>query len=117
MPPQEYMQEGVPPEYFMNGGPPPGFRMGGGGPPQTFTQKIMAQAKEPAIVAVLFILLNNSTVQDMLGKYISLEDKPFMSILLRAGIAAALFFVVKMFLGGSGGSGGSGGGDRGMPPM
>jgi hypothetical protein len=75
--------------------------MGGGDPLQnaTFGQKMMAQAKEPLMVAVLVMLLGNEQVQSLIARFLPMvSSNPMIGLLVRGLIAGLLFFLLRRFV-------------------
>lgn len=95
----------------MVGGPPPGYGgpMHGGGPPPgmmgpglenaSFSQKLMAQAKEPLLVSVLVVILSSTQVQQLIARLLPMAAaNPFIGLLIRAVIAGVAFWLLRRFI-------------------
>lgn len=94
---------GPPPGY--GGPPPPGARMhpgAGGGPPlenASFSQKLMSQAKEPLLVAVLVVILSSSQVHQLIARFLPIAAaNPFVGLVIRAVIAGVAFWLLRRFI-------------------
>ena len=119
------MQQQQQPGYGGSGNgvpPPPGYgnphQYGGGGPNRgmggppggmrgempglenaSFTQKLMAEAKEPLLVAVLVIMLSSNQVGGLIARFLPIADKnPLVGLMVRAGIAGIAFWLLRRFI-------------------
>lgn len=70
--------------------PPEMFEM----PPQSWTDMLLAEGKEPMLIAGLFIMLNMGQVDALIGKYVPFEN-PLILLGVKALVAGALFFIIK----------------------
>ena len=65
----------------------------------SFSQKVMTQAKEPLMVAVLVMLLGNDQVQSLISRALPPAGKsPIVGLLVRGLIAGGLFFLLRRFI-------------------
>lgn len=69
--------------------------------PEFDVSTIIEKMKEPIIVAIVFFLLNTTTAQDLLKQQlptIFLSEDVMKQMLIKAGLAGVLFFIIKRAL-------------------
>lgn len=66
---------------------------------QSFTQKIMSEAKEPLLVSVIVMLMSSGQLQSLMNKFLPIAaSNPLIGLALRAVIAGALFYLLRRFI-------------------
>jgi uncharacterized membrane-anchored protein len=73
--------------------------MGPGLENASFSQKLMAQAKEPLLVSVLVVILSSTQVQQLIARLLPMAAaNPFIGLLIRAVIAGVAFWLLRRFI-------------------
>lgn len=104
-PPGYGMHPGMmPPGYGMH--PPPGYHQG---PANTngakglenvgMGQKILSEAKEPLLVAVLVVILSSGQVGSLISRFLPMANSnPLIGLIVRALLAGAAFYLLRRFI-------------------
>lgn len=66
---------------------------------QSFTQKLMSEAKEPLLVSVLVLLMSSNQLQSLIAKFLPVAaGNPLIGLALRAVVAGVLFYLLRRFI-------------------
>lgn len=116
---QQRMPQPPPPRHDTRSGPHPGviyrgqqrmmdvsMRGGGAGRGEVellenlpFSQKLMHEAKEPLLVAVLVVILSSGQVHSLINRFLPMaQGNPLISLIVRAAIAGFAFYLLRRFI-------------------
>jgi hypothetical protein len=102
--PKRMPQPGV---VYRGGGPGGGPTGAGAGPSlgihdlenMPFGRKLMYEAKEPLLVAVLVVILSSGQIDSLIRRFLPMaQTNPLIGLLVRAAVAGAAFYLLRRFI-------------------